>query len=290
MPAEKIAIVTDSTCDVSREDLNALGVVCVDLKVFAADGTPMASDNSDASSDAFFDHVETCDELPVTSMPSPVDFGEVYTGLALLGYTHCISLHISSAMSGTCQSARLGAETADLEVEVVDTKRNTWALAMLVRAVAHKRDTGVSFAELVDFTMDARLKTNIVFTVNTLRNLVKGGRTGKATALAASLLDIKPLLMLDDEGQVVQRGKARALKGAWPKLANLAQEAVDRFGPLEGYFVHTRNLAGVEALRTLFAERGIDFTELGVRRVGPVIATHVSTGCAGFSYIPREIA
>ena len=223
-------------------------------------------------------------------MPSPVEFGELYTSLALLGFTHCISIHISSGMSGTCQAARLGAEGADIEVAVVDSLRNTWALALLVRAVALRCNAGASFSELVAFTERTCLKTNIVFTVYTLRNLVMGGRTGKATALAASLLDIKPLLMLDDEGQVVQAGKARSQKGAWPRLAGLAERAVERFGPLEGYFVHSRNLAGVDALRALFVERGIDFRELGVRCVGPVIATHVSVGCAGFSYIPRDPA
>ena len=288
MKNEKIAIVTDSTCDIDAKLLNELGVVCVDLKVTKDDGSPCASDNSDASIEEFYDYIGTCKELPKTSMPSPLEFGEVYTSLALLGYTHCISIHISSAMSGTCQAARLGAESADIKVEVIDSKRNTLALALIVRAIADKRNAGMPFDELVDFTKRICPRSNIVFSLDTLRNLVKGGRTGKATALAASVLNIKPILALDDEGQVVQKGKARALKGAWPKIAKIAQEAQEKFGPLEGYFVHARNLAGVDALRKQFAQHHIDFKELGVKKPGPVITTHVCTGCAGFAYVPRD--
>ena len=290
MTEEKIAIVTDSTCDIDLKHLNELGVVCIDLKVTKDDGSPCASDNSDESIEQFYDYISTCKELPKTSMPSPIDFGEVYTSLALLGYTHCISIHISSAMSGTCQAARLGAESANIEVEVIDSKRNTLALALIVRAVANKRAEGLSFAELVDFTKRISLRSNIVFSVDTLRNLVKGGRTGKATALAASVLNIKPILALDDDGQVLQLGKARALKGAWPKIVKIAEKAQEKFGPLEGYFVHARNIAGVEALRKLFAEHNIDFKELGVKKPGPVITTHVCTGCAGFAYVPRNFS
>ncbi len=288
MQNQKIAIVTDSTCDIDTKLLNELGVICVDLKVTKDDGTLCASDNSDASIEEFYDYISTCKELPKTSMPSPIDFGEVYTSLALLGYTHCISIHISSAMSGTCQAARLGAESANIKVEVIDSKRNTLALALIVRAVANKRNDGMPFDELLDFTKRICLKSNIVFSLDTLRNLVKGGRTGKATALAASVLNIKPILALDDEGQVVQKGKARALKGAWPKIVKIAKEAQEKFGPLEGYFVHARNLAGVDALRKQFDEHHVDFKELGVKKPGPVITTHVCTGCAGFAYIPRD--
>ena len=285
---EKIAIVTDSTCDVSPEELKEWGVTCINLKVLRADGTPFPDGNDAANIEEFYDYLNTCKELPGTSMPSPVEFGEVYSDLAKHGYTNILSMHIASAMSGTCTAARLAAETSSVPVEVLDTNRNTWALGLLVRYAATLRNSGARFATLVKKVAEMAPKANIVFALDTLKNLVKGGRTGKATGLAATLLDIKPILTVGDDGQVAQVSKAKSMKRAIPKLAEDALEKVTEMGPLEGYFVHARNLADVDKLRAAFIEKGVDFKELGVRQIGPVIATHVACGCVGFSSIPRD--
>ena len=121
-----------------------------------------------------------------------------------------------------------------------------------------------------------------------LRNLIKGGRTGKATGLAAALLKIKPLLTVDPEGEVEMFGKAKSPRRAVTKLVDRYRELESRFGPLECCFAHTRNMAGVDELREAMIEAGVNLLEVGVRMVGPVITTHVSTGCFGFAYIPQD--
>lgn len=287
MHNEKIAIVTDSTCDACPEWLEKLGVFCVNLEVLKADGTPFPSGNAPENIELFYDYLQTCKELPTTSMPSPLVFGELYSRLAREGYTHVLSLHITQAMSGVHTSAILGAETVGITVSIPETARNTWALELLVERACRLRDAGVPFERLVK-TIEALIeKTNVIFTLDTLDNLVKGGRAGHALGLAASLLDIKPVLTVGDDGQVVTIAKAKSMKRALAKIADLAEKAVASFGALEGYFINLRNHADVERLRALFEKRGIDFTELGVRQVGPVIATHVGLGCVGFAYIPK---
>lgn len=288
MRTERIALVTDSTCDASDEELAALGVRCVHLSVQTSDGTPLDVSNEPESIHRFYDYLDGCSELPKTSCPSPLEFGELYTELALEGYTHVLSVHIGEWFSGTCQAARMGAETAGVTVEVVDGKRCCWPLFLVMRALAALRDTGMGFAELACRARELVVQSNVCFTVDSMRNLVMGGRAGKAMALAAGLLDIKPLIAVGDDGVVYSPAKAKSMKRALAKIADFTERAAGRLGPLEGFFVHTRNLEGVERLRALFESRGIAFSEIGEPRLcGPAITTHVGTGCVGVSYIRK---
>ncbi len=285
---EKIAIVTDNTCDASDAELAELGVECVHLRVIRSDGTHFPEDNTPDNIEAFYDYVVDCEELPSTSMPPLLDFAQLYTDLSLAGYTHVISLHISSRMSGTVHTARMAAESAPIPVEVIDTRCNTVAQYLFVRRIAQLREYGLGFDELVEAAHDLVGKTSVCFMLDKLRNLIKGGRTGKATGLAATLLKIKPLLTVDEDGEVETFGKAKSPKRAVTKLVQRYQELEERFGPLECCFAHTRNMGGVDELREAMIEAGINLLEVGVRMVGPVITTHVSTGCFGFAYIPQD--
>lgn len=288
MLMERVAIVTDNACDASDEELAALGVECVHLKVIKSDGSHLPDDNTDESIEAFYDYIVDCDELPGTSMPSPLEFAEMYSELARSGFTHIISLHISSALSGTVQAARTAAESAPIPVEVIDTRSLTIAQYLFVRRIAQLRAVGLSFDELVEAAHGLVGKTSICFMLDILRNLIKGGRTGKATGLAATLLKIKPLLTVDADGEVDMFGKAKSVKRAVSKLVERYGMLESLLGPLECCFAHTRNLGGVDDLRDAMIEAGINLLEVGVRKVGPVITTHVSTGCFGFAYLPQD--
>lgn len=288
MPQERIALVTDSTCDAPAERLEELGVHCVPLEVIAADGTVLMEDNSEESIERFYDYLESCDELPSTSMPSPAQFADLYTSLAKEGYTGIVSLHISAGLSGTCGVATLAAQSCAVPVEVVDSKCTTWPIELMLRRLAKLRDAGAGFAQLVAAARKLVSTTSVCFAADTLRNLVKGGRIGGAAGAAASLLDIKPIIVLDDEGKVATAGKVRSMRRAIERMAQLAADLCKQLGPLEGYIMHTRNPKGASLLREAFAHHGVDFTELGVRQVGAVVATHVACGCVGFAYTPRE--
>ena len=284
--AEKVAIVTDSTCDASDAELAEMGVECIHLTVHRADGTEFARDNTPENIEAFYDYLEDCDELPTTSQPTPVEFGDLYSRLALEGYTHIVSLHISSAMSGTVGVARMAAQSAPIPVEVIDTRQLTLSLLLIVRRIAALRDAGRTFAELVEHARSLVGKVSICFMLDTLKNLVKGGRVGKATGVAGSLLDIKPLLTVDDDGEVAMMGIVKSARKAIPKLVACARELAERFGELEVCFAHNRRPEAAAALRDAFDAAGIPYREVGFRQTGPVIATHVHTGCFGFAYIP----
>lgn len=286
---EKIALVTDSSCDASDAELAEMGVRCVHLNVMRPDGTAFPQDNSPENIEAFYDFIEDCDELPTTSQPTPVEFAELYTQLALEGYTHILSMHISGKMSGTVNTARMAAQSAPVTVEVVDTHTNTVAQYLFVRRIAQLRDKGFTFEQLTRAARDLQGKVSIYFMLDTLKNLVKGGRTGKAVGLAASLLNIKPLLTVDAEGEVAVFSKAKSMKKAIPKLVAKASELTERFGELELALVHVRQTEGLAMLKQALEGSGLHFKEVGTRQTGPVITTHVSTGCVGFAYIPLDV-
>lgn len=288
MQEEKIAIVTDNACDASDEELERLGVSCVHLKVIRPDGSHFPEDNTPDNIEAFYDYVVDCKELPGTSMPSPLDFAKLYTELSVAGYTHVVSIHISSAMSGTVHSAQMAAESASIPVEVIDSRCNTVAQYIFVRRIAQLRDVGLDFAQLVEAANNLVGKVSVCFMLDKLRNLIKGGRTGKAVGLAAELLKIKPLLTVDPDGEVEMFGKAKSPKRAVMKLVSKYKALEEQFGQLECCFAHTRNLGGVEELKKAMIDAGINLVDIGTRYVGPVITTHVSTGCFGFSYIPQD--
>lgn len=286
---EKVALITDSSCDASNAELRAMGVECVQLKVTRPDGGPFDQDNTPENIELFYDYIATCDALPTTSQATPLDFSALYARLAREGYTHAISMHIGSKLSGTVETARLAAANAPLEVEVIDTRTATVAQYLFVRRIAQLRDAGHSFAQLVDVAHRLEGKTSVCFMLDTLRNLVMGGRAGKAVGLAAALLNIKPLLTVAENGEIVILAKTKSVKRAAGKLADIAAELTDKFGELEICLMHTRRPDGLELLASAFENSGLRYREVPVRQPGPVITTHVSCGAIGFSYIPVEV-
>lgn len=288
MSAQRYAIVTDSACDISQAELASWGVECVNLRVLDQDGCDLIADNDDASIEAFYDYLETHEELPTTSMPAPALFGELYAKLAQEGYEAVLSLHMSEEMSGTVNAARLAAQSAPIPVEVVNLRRNTLTEALLVKRAALLRDEGCTLKEVCDHLEEIIPKSSVVFALDTLENLVKGGRMGKAANLVASVLDIKPILMVGQEGMVNPVSMTKSMKRAISKLTKKLDELVAEIGPLEGCMMHVRNPKACEALRESIQGKGIDYTEVSERQVGPIIATHVGLGCVGFSYIPAR--
>ena len=288
MTKQRYAIVTDSACDISKDELAHWGVECVNLRVLDQAGCDLISDNDAKSVEAFYDWMAAHDELPKTSMPSPVDFADMYSKLALEGYDAILSLHMSEAMSGTVNSARMAAQSAPVPVKVMNLNRNTLTQALLVHRASELRDEGCSMEEVVAHLEEIIPNSSVVFALDTLENLVKGGRMGKATGLVANVLDIKPILMVGAEGVVTSVAMAKSMKRAISKLAKKAEQLVEQIGPLEGCMMHVRNPQACEMLREAVRAAGIDYTETSERQVGPIIATHVGLGCVGFSYIPAR--
>ncbi len=273
-----VRIVTDSTADLPAELAQAYQIKVVPLKVVF--GAEAYLDGVELKPDEFYRKLKAAPALPTTSQPSPGEFEAVYRELAQDG-SAVVSIHISSGLSGTYQSACLGAAAAaPAEVAVFDSKSTTSGLGLLVIEAAKAALAGASQAEVCQVVKTCIAHNHVLLMVDTLEYLQKGGRIGRAQALVGSLLNIKPIMALVD-GIVTPIEKVR---GRAKGLTRLAELAAARIAPDEKVIVsigHAMDPAGAEQLlekiRPLFPR--LEATQ--IMEVGPVIGTHVGPGTLG---------
>jgi DegV family protein with EDD domain len=274
-----VKIVTDSTADIPLELREKLGIEMVPLKVTF--GSDSYLDGVTIGGDEFYDKLASSSALPTTSTPSPIEFVEAYQRILDRnpGAT-IISFHISSVLSGTYQSAVLATSLieGDPDITVVDSKSASSGLGLRVVAAAKMAQAGKTKLEIMTEMDRLQRQTRLYFMVDTLEYLQKGGRIGKAAALFGSILNIKPILSLDEEGMVIAVDKVRGSKKAMQRIVELLK---DRFGadPVHIVIAWSKNkepaMDLTELIKSQFNVRDVDFTTLGA-----VIGTHVGPGTA----------
>jgi DegV family protein with EDD domain len=272
----RIALVCDSTADLPDEAIRTMEVAVVPLNIHFGD--ELLRDYVDISPERFLVNLENSGVLPSTSQPSPAAFAEAYDRVGG-GAEAILVVTISSKLSGTYQSARLGIDTAttDVPVHVVDSLSASTGLGLQVRRARELIDSGLPIYEIVTTLEREAPRYQLIFFADTLEYLQRGGRIGRASMLVGSLLKVKPILACD-EGVVVPiertRTRSRAIDGLI-ELANANQSAV-RVGVLHDGR-HPEDLR-----RVLDGVSGIaPKDEVYVNQYGPIIATHVGPGALG---------
>lgn len=279
-----IGIVSDSTCDLGPEWLAEHDVKMVPLKVLF--GTDSFLDWIDLSPEQFYDKLAKAPSLPKTSQPSPAEFAETYAALAEAGYTEIVSIHLTSALSGTFESATMAAADSPVPVHVVDTKTVSQATALCVKAAIEARDAGSSGEQVAAAAQRAADSSKLFFVLDTLEYLVKGGRAGKAAGLAASVLNIKPVLTFSPEGTVEPFKKVKGLKKAMAELA--AHVAEDAGGaPLRLSVLHGAAPELAEQMIAILDEASVPYELDSIGSVGAVIGTYAGPGAVGVAYHPK---
>lgn len=281
----RIAIVTDSTCDVGPDALEARGVTMVPLKVHFGDET--FRDWLDLTPVTFYPKLRAAAQLPTTSQPTPGEFGDVYERLAKEGYEGVVSIHLSAKLSGTFESATLAAKTSSIPVRVVDSTFVSGAITLAIDEAVAARDAGASLDEVEKAAVDAAGRTELFFVLDTLDYLVKGGRAGRSQGMAAALLNIKPVLQVT--GGVIE--PFRKSKGTAKAIREMAEHVADRakkLGPLRIVVIHAvaENLA--DELTNAIRSAGVDIASLAVDEIGSVIGTHVGPRAVGVAYMPAK--
>ena len=280
----KVGIVTDSTCDTEPTELAALGVKMVPLTVHF--GEQHFRDWIDLRPDEFYRMLEASDALPTTSQPSPADFTAAYRELAAGGCEEIVVVTLSAALSGTYESAMLAAIDAPVPVRVVDGRRASQGTALIVQAAVEARDQGMTAEQIEARAVEVARSSRLFFLLDTLEYLVKGGRAGKATGLAASLLNIKPVLEVNAEGIIEPYKKVRGRSQAVAALAlHVAEEARQR-GRLRVALLHAHIEGEVEELETALTEAGADVEIVSHGVIGAVIGTYTGPGAVGVAYYP----
>jgi len=272
----KVRIVTDSTADLPQELVDKYGITVVPLKVFF--GSVCFQDGIDLTKEEFFQRMAASKELPTTSQPTPAEFAEVYRPMIEEG-AEVVSIHISSLMSGTVQSAQLAKTMLNYEgLDVIDSRAVSVMLGMVVLSAARAAQAGYSRAEVVALVHSIMANHKIYFMVDTLEYLQRGGRIGKAQAFLGTVLNVKPLCTIK-EGVIYPQEKVRGRKKALGRMVQLLSDGFNN-DPVFCFMTHGNDPEGFEYTKGLVREL-LNCSEIIECQMGSVVGTHAGPGIQG---------
>ncbi|KAA9375774.1 DegV family protein [Microbispora cellulosiformans] len=276
-----VAVVTDSTAYLGAEATGRWNVTVVPVQVILGgheidDVTPFDA--------GLLTHALQGRSPIVTSRPSPERFAEAYERAAAGGATEIVSVHLSGALSGTVDSARLAAREAPVPVQVVDSRSIAMGLGLAVLAAARAAGTGALAVEVAAVASRTAAASDTVFYVDTLEYLRRGGRIGRVANLLGSALSIKPLLRLAD-GEITVLEKVRTASRALARLEDLVvEEAGER--PVDVAVQHLMAAERAEALMKGLTARLPRLVRMWVVEIGPVLGAHTGPGVLGVTIAP----
>lgn len=279
-----IRILTDSTADLPQEIVEQYQITVIPLTVLI-EGKPYL-DRVDITNEEYYATLRKVDVLPTTSQPSPAVFAEAYERLAQEGAEEIISLHLSSDLSGTVQGAGLAAKMVEdkVRVTVIDSRSATMGLGLLVYTAAKAAADGKTIEEVTDLLQTCVQNLDLFFLIDSLDNLQKGGRIGKAGFLVGSLLNIKPILRLKD-GVIHAYEKVRGNKEnkAMDRLIDDFCNTIDMNKPVYCAAGYCDNRELAEYMVAKMQERHPHF-EVVFMQIGCVVATHIGMGAVGIAF------
>ncbi|MBN1437981.1 MAG: DegV family protein [Anaerolineales bacterium] len=283
-------IVTDSGCDLNltAEQREDLGIRVVPLSVTLGGST--YEEGPDLNPAEFYSRLETSKDLPTTSQPPSGVFVELYRKLAKTSRS-IFSIHISSGLSGTLDSARTAAaQVPEAEVTFFDTKTLSAGAGWMVEAAARARRAGWEKERILGLLERIRASTQTIFTLKELRFLIHGGRISHLKGLIASVLDIKPILGVDNrgDGKYIQLGQARTITGAIKGLADTLKERLSPDGPYRAQVVYALNPEDAAGLQQTIAEK-ISCYWLAAGRLSLVLGAHTGPSLIGAVVAPRSV-
>ena len=227
--AQRVRVVTDSTCDLPETLFSELEIAAVPVRVFF--GSENYLDKVTITPAEFYARFAVTREQPKTSQPPPADFAQVYRYVSAHAGS-IVSIHLSAAFSGTYQAAVVGARGIEkTALRHVDSRTVSVGLGLVVRAAAEAAAAGKSADEVARVAEDAAARTRAFVAVPTLEHLVRGGRVSPLKGLIARALRLLPVLTISPEGKVYSAAKARGFEAARRKLLQLLFEAADRGAP-----------------------------------------------------------
>lgn len=281
-----IKLVVDSSSEITQEESKEMGVYCLPLTVsFEED---MFRDGVDLSYDEFYDKLSEYESLPKTSQVTPYLYEEAFKEILSNGDIP-VAITLSSEISGTYNSAILASNQFDEEIHIIDSLTTSCALKLIIKyalSIIDKYDDPVEFVNEIE---KIKKKAKIFYLLDTLEYLYKGGRLSKFSALAGSILSIKPIISFDDSGKVVMVSKSRGWKKGISLLSDLVKESGEideKLGVILSYSGKDSSI--VDSLKqkseSLFS---LDVNAIPVTQIGCTIGTHAGPGTIGISYFTK---
>jgi DegV family protein with EDD domain len=276
---DNTAVVLDSTADFPEAAVRFPSWRIVPLYVRFGDES--FRDYEELGPAEFYERLRTAPETPTTSQPTPGDFLAAYEELA--GFERILSLHISAKLSGTAQSARTAAEqVGDDRIRVFDSQTASAAIAMLALAVHRRLERGTTDEEVAELVKNYAREAGLLFTVDTLEYLRKGGRIGRAAAFAGNLLHVRPILSIEN-GEVLPIKRVRGNQKAFAEfretfLATTSPDDTNLRVGIAQAVAPERMRALVELVEHERPNAAIDVTTT----LGAVVGAHAGPGTIGF--------
>ncbi len=273
---EKIALITDSSCDLPIEILQKYSIITLPLRVIYGDKE--YKDNIDITPEEIYRRMPG--EIPKTSMASLSDAIEVFERLRKEGIKNILSINISSGLSGTFDMIKLACKDfPDLNIVAIDSQTLSMGLGFMVHEAAKMIIEGLKIEEIKEKVISLRKKIKIYYCLPILEYLKKGGRINTVAATIGDIIDIKPIISVNDEGKYFTYAKVRGRKKSLDKLIEIAKEVS------EGYTVNMAVMHGFaekEALRIkeILSELP-NVKEMVLGQVGPALGVHTGPGLVG---------
>ena len=286
LTTDNTAIVLDSTADFPDAQQRHGNWRVVPLYVNF--GTESYKDGVDLTAHEFYERLRSSPDLPTTSQPTPGDFLSVYEELAQR-YERILSLHIASNLSGTFQSAgTAAAELGGDRVRTIDSESASVAISMLALAIQRRLDRGTTDEEIDALVARYLAGHGLLFTVDTLEFLARGGRIGRAKALAGQLMNVKPILSISD-GEVLPVKRVRGNRKAFQEFVDALESQTTDSPSLRVGVAHAdapERMTELEKMvRDLRPEAQIEMET----SLGAVIGAHAGPGTVGFFWFTDDV-
>jgi DegV family protein with EDD domain len=280
-----VAVLTDSTASIPEDMLAELNIHTVAYYIHR--GQEVLRDLVSIQRQEFLNWLATAKVLPTTACPGPGDYLSSYRELVAQGCLEIISIHMTSKGSGAFQAASMAQtmlkeEQPEVHVEVVDTQNVSLCQGLLTIEAARAALAGLRLDEIAAYLRSMIPSTHMLQTADTLKYLYMGGRIGMAKRLVGSLLNIKPLIGMQ-EGVIVPLGQARSRMQIYRMILDRVEAGVGR-GKLKIAYVHAGAQQEVEKLRLLLESR-LEVVESFIAELSPALAVHTGPGTAGLCYL-----
>lgn len=285
---KNVAILTDSTASIPEPLLSELNIRTVAYYIHR--GQEVLRDLVTVQRDEFLNWLMTAKVLPTTASPGPGDYFEAYEKLAKEGYEEIVSIHMTSKGSGAYQAAMLAQsmmqeQNPDVHVEVIDTRNVSLCQGWMAIEAARAALAGLKLEEVADKVKSMIPVTHMIQTADTLKYLYMGGRIGRARQMVGTLLNIKPLIGMED-GEIVPEGMARSRGQAYQAMVDKVEETVGK-SRIKIAYVHAGARQEVEKLRKAVETR-LNTVESMIAELSPALAVHTGPGTAGLCYFPTN--
>lgn len=281
---EKIAVITDSCADVPPELAERHHIFVLPMRIICSDGE--YRDGIDIHADDIYEKLKR--EIPKSSTPSGADVEDTFAKIKEQGYTKAVAILLSGGLSGTVNHVRLEAEELEgLEVEVYDSRQASIGIGVIALQAAEYVEAGMDFAQLKQKIERLIAGTKVFFSIDTLEYLQKGGRIGKAAALAGMLLDIKPILSFDADGEIYTAAKVRTRKQVEKRLLQLVEELKEEGRPYNLVVADGGAPEERDALEKKLSEALPDSHRLCRAKIGAALSIYLGSGLlgAGIQYL-----